>query len=129
MARPPSSLLTDREAAIMDVLWTRGQATADEIRAALPDEPHDSSVRTLLRILQRKRYLKIRKQKPYLYVPAIERDRVQQDAAKNLLARFFGGSAESLVLRLLENESLTPEQLDELARKYDFRKSEASHDE
>ena len=126
MARPPTSLLTDREAAIMNVLWEKGRATSDEIREALPDEPHDSSVRTLLRILQRKRFVKIRKQKPYLYLPAVERDRVQQDVAKSLLARFFGGSAESLVLRLLENETLTPEQLDDLARKYDSRTDRGS---
>lgn len=118
MARPTSSLLTEREAQIMAVLWERGVATADEIRLALPDKPHDSSVRTLLRVLSNKRYVKIQRGRTYRYLARVERAQAQERAARSLLDRFFGGSAESLVLRLLEDERLTPEQLDELRKKH-----------
>jgi predicted transcriptional regulator len=41
---------------------------------------------------------------------------VQRKATRSLLERFFGGSANALVLRLLEDEELTPKQLAELKR-------------
>ena len=60
MARQGSDTLTDREAQIMEVVWSHGDASAEQIRDLLPDRPHDSTVRTLLRILEAKGYLKFR---------------------------------------------------------------------
>ena len=53
MPRSRSNILTEREAQIMDVLWRLGPATAEQVREALPDRPHDSTVRTLLRVIAR----------------------------------------------------------------------------
>jgi predicted transcriptional regulator len=118
MPRPASELLTDREAQIMEILWTRGRATAEEVRAALADEPHDSTVRTLLRVLKEKGYVKITGRQPAAYEPIVPQADVQQSAARSLLNRFFGGSADELVLRLLEDEHLTAEQLGELRKQF-----------
>ncbi len=38
----------------MEVLWNLGSATAEQVREQLPDQPHDSTVRTLLRVLVEK---------------------------------------------------------------------------
>jgi len=101
----------------MDVLWRREQATAEEVREALADQPHDSTVRTLLRTLESKGYVKHALEgKSYVYSPAQARDRVQRGAARSLLARLFGGSAEDLVLRLLEDEQITPAQLADIRK-------------
>ena len=117
MVRPRSETLTQRETQIMEVLWDRGEATADEIRKALPDDPHDSTVRTLLRVLKSKGYVTHRARgKAYIYCPAVERAQVERRAVRSVLKRFFGGSPEALVLRLIEDEQLTPDQLDELRR-------------
>jgi BlaI family transcriptional regulator, penicillinase repressor len=118
MPRPPSELLTDREAQIMDILWNRGQATADEVRADLADDPHDSTVRTLLRVLKEKGYARITGRQPAVYEPAVPRSDVQQTAARNLLDRFFGGSADQLVMRLLEDEHLSADQLQQLKKQF-----------
>ena len=118
MPRPPSELLTDREAQIMEILWNRGQATAEEVRAALADEPHDSTVRTLLRVLKEKGYARITGRQPAVYEPAVPRADVQQSAARRLLDRFFGGSADQLVMRLLEDEHLSAEQLEQLKKQF-----------
>src|SRR5688572_18012660 len=118
MPRPPSELLTDREAQIMEILWTRGQATAEEVRAALADDPHDSTVRTLLRVLKEKGYARITGRQPAVYEPAVPRADVQQSAARRLLDRFFGGSADELVMRLLEDEHLSAEQLEQLKKQF-----------
>ncbi len=115
MARPASGGLTPREAQIMEVLWTAGPCPADRIREALPDRPHDSTVRTLLRILETKGCAKHSVQgKAYIYRAAVKRANAERKAVNSLLQRFFGGSAEALVLRLIEDEKLTAEQLEQL---------------
>ena len=42
MVRRSAAVLTDREAQIMQVLWDKGTATAEEVRESLADRPHDS---------------------------------------------------------------------------------------
>ncbi|GMU23548.1 MAG: transcriptional regulator [Phycisphaerae bacterium] len=122
MARPTSPTLTPREAQIMEVLWTGGPATAEQIRAALPDVPHDSTVRTLLRVLKDKGYVRhTTRGKAYLYQASVKRASAERKALRSLLQRFFGGSAEALVLRLIEDDQLTPQQLDELKNQMQSR--------
>ena len=118
MPRPTSELLTDREAQIMEILWTLGQATAEEVRSRLPDEPHDSTVRTLLRVLKDKGYVRIHGRQPASYLPIVARQEAQHKATRRLVERFFGGSTDALVLRLLEDEHLTPEQLEQLKKQF-----------
>jgi predicted transcriptional regulator len=117
MARNPSESLTEREAQIMGVIWQHGEATAEQVRGALPGRPHDSTVRTMLRILVRKGYLRREAVgKAHSYRAAVARSAAQRTALRGLLRRLFAGSAEDLVLRLIEDEQLTPAQLDELRR-------------
>ena len=113
MARPASDVLTERESQIMDVLWSLGTATADQVREGLPDRPHDSTIRTLLRVLETKGHgCHELRGKAYVYRASIARAKAQRRALRSVLARFFGGSAEDLVVRLIEDEQLTPEQLE-----------------
>jgi BlaI family penicillinase repressor len=119
VARPRSETLTRRESQIMDALWNDGPLTAEQVRAALPDDPHDSSVRTLLRILENKGYVAHQvRGKAYVYRPAVPREKAQRRALRGVLAHLFGGSAESLVLRLLEDEQITPDQLDDIRKSH-----------
>ncbi len=116
-ARKTRATLTPRESQIMAVLWQRGEAMADEIRRELADEPHDSTVRTMLRVLEGKGYVKhVKRGKAFVYRPTVRQAKAQQQAILRLVKQFFGGSPEALVLRLLEDEQITPEQLDELRR-------------
>jgi predicted transcriptional regulator len=118
MARPRAETLTGREAEVMDAVWRIGEATADQVREALPEPLHDSTVRTLLRVLEAKGYLTHEARgKAYFYRAAIARTKAQKSALGSVLARFFSGSAEDLVLRLIEDERITHEQLDALRQK------------
>ena len=118
MARPTSKILTDREAQIMDVLWDLGRGTAEEIRQALPDGPHDSTVRTHLRVLEAKGYVRRSKRgKAHVYQSTVPRSKAQGKAIRSLVTRFFGGSPEALIVRLLEDEDISPEKLEELKRR------------
>jgi BlaI family transcriptional regulator, penicillinase repressor len=117
MARPASETLTGREAQVMDALWRLGEATAEQVREALPQPLHDSTVRTLLRVLESKGYLRHEARgKSFVYSAVIGRERAQRHALRDLLGRLFGGSAHDLVFRLIEDEAITPEQLDDLRR-------------
>jgi predicted transcriptional regulator len=101
----------------MEAIWKLGEATAEQVREELPEPLHDSSVRTLLRILESKGYLSHElRGKAYVYSATVAKAKAQGTALRDVLARFFGGSAEDLVLRLLEEDHLTPEQLDEMRR-------------
>jgi predicted transcriptional regulator len=115
MARSSSGLLTGRESEIMGVIWRLGEATADQVRAEMNGEPHDSTVRTLLRVLETKGHLTHETRgKAFVYRAAVARVHAQKTALSDVLARFFGGSAEALVMSLIEDEHLTPSQLDDL---------------
>lgn len=117
MARRTSETLTARESQIMDVVWRLGEATAEVVREALPGRPHDSTARTLLRVLERKGYLTHEvRGKAYVYRAAVERRKAQRRVLRSVVARFFGGNAEDLVMRLIEDEQITLEQLRELQR-------------
>lgn len=116
MARPTTESLTPRELQIMECLWQSGAATAEQVRETLADAPHDSSVRTLLRVLEDKGYVSHTMQgKAYVYTPVIARSSAQSQATSSLLKRLFRGSAASLVLQLLEDEEISAEELQRLA--------------
>lgn len=115
MPRPPSETLTEREAQVMGVLWGLGDATAEQVRGALPGDLHDSTVRTLLRVLEAKGYV-AHEARGNAYRAAVPRAGAQRAAVRSLLGRLFGGSAEDLVLRLIEDEQITPEQLEQIRR-------------
>ena len=101
MPRPRSSILTGREAEIMNVLWQLQSATSEEIRANLPGNLHDSTVRTLLRVLiEKHQVVADTLVRPTIYRPAVRRKTVRKRAAWDLLKRFFAGSTEALVQQL-----------------------------
>ena len=101
----------------MDVIWTLGAATAEQVRAGLPERerPHDSSVRTILRGLEAKGLIDHELQgKAFVYRARIARIGAQKGAIRDLLTRFFAGSAHDLILRLIEDEQLTSDELAEI---------------
>ena len=118
MARNRSSALTERESQIMTILWERCTATANEVREALAADLRESTVRTLLGILEKKGYACHRvESRTYIYEPIVPREKVQRSVLHGILESFFSGSAEALVQRLIEDKQITPKQLDLLSRK------------
>ena len=107
--------LSERKAQIMRVLWELGEATADEIRAALPDDLHDSTVRTLLRQLEKRGFAghEVRG-RTFVYRPLLEKENVRSQAISGLLRKFFGGSAKVLVQHLIRDEHLDLDEIRQL---------------
>ncbi|MFO0958899.1 MAG: BlaI/MecI/CopY family transcriptional regulator [Isosphaeraceae bacterium] len=117
MARPPSDTLTEREAQLMAVLWDRGPATVEQVREAVADPLADSTVRTMLRILEAKGYVeRDLASRAHVYRPVVDRRNAQRSAARKLVDRLFDGSAAVLVQRLVEDRQLDAQQIEELRR-------------
>lgn len=110
--------LTRRERQIMEVIYSRGGATAREILAEIPDPPGYSSVRKLLGILVEKGHLKQRSDgKRLVYSARQAHRRAARGAMQRLLDVFYGGSVEEAVSGLisLKRNDLDHEQLARLA--------------
>ncbi len=110
--------LTPLELEIMQVLWTTGPANVQTVQDALRGGALAyTTVQTMLNVLHRKGRVKRKlKDRAYLYEPALSRQKAVTQALGDLLDKFFGGSADSLVLNLVETRRLTPERLVELEK-------------
>lgn len=103
MNKTPPHTLSRREQQIMDIVYARGEASAAEIHAALPDPPSYSAVRALLAILLEKGHLKHRSEKGrYIYAPTRRRAQAGRSALRRVLDTFFDGSLEKAVAALLQ---------------------------
>ena len=119
---PPARLknLGDVEQAVMDYIWTHGPATSEACRAALAaSRPmKDSTIRTVLRRLEEKGYLRHEVEgRTFIYKASDARQNVAVHAVKGIIDRFCGGSAEQLLLGMVDNAVLDRKQLERLARK------------
>ena len=102
MGSRPEESLSRRERQIMDVVYARGEATAADVAAGLPNPPTRTAVRTLLRILEQKGHLKATQQdRAYLYRPARPKQQVIKEMVRDFVNRVFNGSGQPLVLHLL----------------------------
>ena len=116
---PPkrSITLTEAELRLMRVLWERGESAVAEVVAAISDSNPlaYNSVLTTIRVLEKKGYLTHRQEgRAFLYRPCVEQDEASRSEVRHLLRRFFGDSRESLLLSLLGDDEITPDELKRL---------------
>jgi predicted transcriptional regulator len=115
MPRRKSEQMTPLELEIMQVLWETGPATVQQVQKELKRELAYTTVQTMLTVLHRKQKVKrALKDKAYIYKPAVSRTKFTGHAVREFLDRLFGGSAEGLVMNLLQEKHLTPQKLAEL---------------
>jgi len=101
----------------MKILWARGESTVNDIAAALPKKNAlaYNSVLTTIRILEQKGYVQHRKEgRAFLYVPVVAELEAGSSEVRLVLSRFFGNSREKLMLSLLGDGDVTPEELQRL---------------
>jgi BlaI family penicillinase repressor len=110
--------LTPLELEIMSVLWETGAANVQTVQEKLPDRRLAyTTVQTMLNVLHRKgRVQRQLKDRAYLYRPVLSRQKAVKQAVGEMLDRFFGGSADSLVLNLVETRQLTPKKLEQIQK-------------
>ena len=114
---PNPSELSRRERQIMDVLFSRGEATVNQIAEALPDPPTAMAVRRMMHILEEKGYLRRREQgREVVYAPKESRNKAGRSAFAKVLETFFGGSLEeALTAHLMaRKDGVTTDERDRL---------------
>lgn len=112
--------LTELQQAVLDFVWSKGSATAEEVREKLLSEHplKDSSVRTILRRLESRGYLAHRLEgQSFVYAAKASARTVAVRAVRHLIERFWEGSAEQFVAGIVDAKVLTPAALQRLAKK------------
>src|SRR5947209_9279443 len=107
--------LGEVEQAVMDYIWTQDEVTAESCREALATSRpmKDSTIRTVLRRLEEKGYVThVVDGRTFIYRAAHGRQNVAVRAVKNIIDRLCGGSAEELVLGMVDGEVLNQQQLE-----------------
>lgn len=119
MPRPVSPTLTEAELRLMKVLWDRGPSTTGEMVSALANEISlaESTVRTMIGILKDKGYVESTPRgRAFVYHPLVGQAEARRGVIRYLISRFFDGSREELVLNVLNDEDLDPEEIARLRR-------------
>ena len=116
---PPrqSEILTEAELRVMKVLWERGSGTVQQVLDSMGEKPAlaYNSVLTVIRILERKGYLKhIKDGRAHVYAPVVRQQEATRSEIRRLASRFFGDSHEDLVLNILEDRGVEREELTRL---------------
>src|ERR1700680_760464 len=112
--------LGEVEQIVMDYIWTHGPSSAEACREGLASSRpmKDSTIRTVLRRLEEKGYVTHEIQgRTFIYRASDVPQNVAVRAVKGIIDRFCGGSAEQLVLGMVDNAVLNRKQLERLARR------------
>ena len=109
--------LSRRERQIMEVIYSRRECPATEVRAQMADAPTPTAVRTMLRILEQKGHLTHRKEgRQFIYRPTRPRQQAARSAMRRLLSTFFSGSIEQAVAAYMSDPGveLPPDEVERL---------------
>ena len=119
MPRKASPALTDAEARVMAVLWQTHSATVSDVVSALARKRpvSYSTVQTILRILEDKEYVAHDKvARAFIYRPVVDERQARRRALRHLVSRLFEGSPSLLVLNVLEDEEIDPQEREQLRK-------------
>jgi predicted transcriptional regulator len=116
---PPrqSGTLTEAELRIMNVLWVRGSGTVQQVLDSISQIPSlaYNSVLTTIRVLEKKGYLKhLKDGRAHVYTPLVGKKEATRSEIRHLVGRFFKDSHEQLVLNVIEDQSLEPDEIERL---------------
>jgi predicted transcriptional regulator len=117
--RPKSATLTPQELEIMKLVWKKGEVTVRDVYEALLERRKIAytTVMTMMRVLERKGYLKTRREdRAYVYRQAHPERQVVRSMVREFVDRVFNGSARPLLVHLVEDRRLSKKELEELER-------------
>jgi predicted transcriptional regulator len=117
--RRRSTTLTEQELEIMKIVWERESATVRDVYEKLLERRKVAytTVMTMMKILEQKKYLKrTQAERAYVYRPAQPKRQVVGAMVRDFINRVFNGATEPLLVHLVEEHDLSPEELEEIAR-------------
>ena len=119
MARQKSAIPTDRELAILGILWELGSATVRQVNEAM-NEDSTTGYTTTLKLMQimteKGLLLRDESQFKHIYRPSISEERTQNQLVGDLLDKAFAGSAEKLVMRALSAKKVSAKELGKIKK-------------
>lgn len=119
MPRKASQTLTEVEQRLMEVLWDKGRASVAEVLEGVRKRPKPAfnTVQTMLRILEQKGYIRHDEVgRGFVYFPVVDKASASKAAIKQLVSRFFDGSAGQLAVNLLSDPDLSVEEIAQVER-------------
>ncbi len=117
--RPKHTTLTPQELEIMKLVWLRETATVRDIYEVLLDKRKIAytTVMTMMKILETKGYLKKRRQdRAFIYRPAHPKNQVISGMLREFIDRVFNGSAEPLLVHLVQSRQIREKDLQKIVR-------------
>jgi BlaI family penicillinase repressor len=123
--RKPSPTLTPQELEIMKVVWGRGEATVRDVYEDLlaARKVAYTTVMTMMNVLERKGHLRKKAVgRSFLYRPTRPQQQVVGSMVREFVKRVFGGSAQPLLVHLVDEHDLSPEELDLLAKRIEEKR-------
>jgi predicted transcriptional regulator len=124
MSQKKTKFLTEVELEFMSKLWDLGEATVRDVQDALGPARKlaYTSAATILRILEQKGFVTSTKQgKTFLYTATLSKDTYQSRSLRNLSEKLFDNAPATLVARLVDDNDLSEEALDEIRALIDKR--------
>jgi len=117
--KPKKNVLAEQELEIMKIVWRKGSATVRDVYEELLGQRKIAytTVMTMMGILEQKGFLKkSADERAYLYTPAQPQREVVGSMVQDFVKRVFNGSAKPLLVHLIEDQTISPEELDEISR-------------
>ena len=117
--RPKTPTLTEQELEIMKIVWERDRATVRDVYESLLERRKIAytTVMTMMNILEQKGYLKKRQDdRAYVYRPSQPKQQVIRSMVREFVNRVFNGSAEPLLVHLVEDQHLDAKDLEEIRK-------------
>ncbi len=116
MKTPAIEPLTDGEERIMQMLWSLGEGTVNDILAVIPEpKPKYTTVATFIKILENKGYVAHRSEgKSYVFTPLVSREEVAGRQMQSMLRTYFDGSFAQMVTFFSKHENISMKEMDEI---------------
>jgi BlaI family transcriptional regulator, penicillinase repressor len=117
--RPSSTTLTPQELELMKIVWQNGEVTVRDVYETLLERRKIAytTVMTMMRVLEKKGHVKAKRgNRAFVYRPARPERQVMRSMVREFIDRVFNGSAQPLLVHLVEDQQLSSKELEQLER-------------
>ena len=117
--RPTSVTLTPQELELMKIVWQKSRVTVRDVYETLLERRKIAytTVMTMMRVLERKGYVKAtRVDRADVYRPTRPERQVLRSMVREFVDRVFNGSAQPLLVHLIEDRKLSSREIEEIER-------------
>jgi BlaI family penicillinase repressor len=130
MSRRAFDDLGELQKAVLEVVWTLGEATVNQAKSKLGRRKLAyTTVLSVMQKLDKAGWLTHREEgRTYVYRPTMTRAEAKSSSLRQFIKRVCGGDPLAMFQHLLDAEELTASDLAALRKMLDKRRKELSHD-